>query len=244
MVRTRKRPQGRGGADGERFALLPESILLSEAITTGPPSLVHFLAMLVNGYPPDRNGTMMATDAYAAKFGFSSHDTLQRCRQAALERGLIVRTRHGQRMKRIPTLWAVTWWPVAYRDGEPLLQPEPATHDYLRWKYTPTVGGQSKNLHTDIRGTLAPTDGVKGTHLHPDFAVHSPDLHPDRRAYSRILVQGQMNGRGAKVQKLLVAQPHLLDADVAKITREPVEFVQQVRALYDLDVDRSAAPSR
>jgi hypothetical protein len=243
MARSRKRAS-RGGAEGERFALLPESMLLSEAVTTGPPSLVHFLAMLVNGYPPERNGTMMATDAFAARFGFTSHETLQRCRNESLERGLIVRTRHGQRMRKVPTLWAVTWWPIAYRDGQPLLQPEPATHDYLRWKYTPSIGGQQKNLHTGIRGSTTPTDGVNTPPLHPGFAVHSPDLHPDRRAYSENLGAGAVNGRDAKVHKLLVSLPHLPNSDIAKITREPIEFVQQVRAFHELRGDQSGGFSQ
>jgi hypothetical protein len=85
------------------------------------------------GNAEERNGTLMCTDAYAATFGIKSHGTVSRCLNLLKERGLIVCTRKGVRLRKIGALWAATWWPIYYREGSPLDRPEDPTHAYLTW---------------------------------------------------------------------------------------------------------------
>jgi hypothetical protein len=51
------------------------------------------------GNAEERNGTLMCTDAYAATFGIKSHGTVSRCLNLLKERGLIVCTRKGVKLR-------------------------------------------------------------------------------------------------------------------------------------------------
>ncbi|MFC4307608.1 hypothetical protein ACFPN2_00805 [Steroidobacter flavus] len=148
-------PRRKSAVEKEHFARIPESVMMSEALKTAPHAAFRVLAILVIGKPRERNGTMMCTDSYAEKFGMASRETVYRSLRLLEDRGLIVRTRQGMRLRKIPTLWAVTWWPIHYRDGQPLDYPQPATHAYLKWQSAP-----SAELHTDGRGTVTPIVGV------------------------------------------------------------------------------------
>lgn len=230
MARTRERAKGRRGGEGERFSYIPEHVMVSPALATANHASFHVLAILVVGKPKERNGTMMCSDSYAARYGINSHDTLSRALTELKERGLIVVTRQGMKMRKIPTLWAVTWWPIYYRDGQPLPRPEDATFAHREWKPVTPTSGVEANSHTDCRGNVAPTIGVQGTTLHPDLPGDSRHLHPDHRGYSKNLGVGSaLNGSGDKVLKLMRLQPHLPDSEIANITHEAVELVQWVR---------------
>lgn len=162
---------------------------MSEALMTAPHAAFRVLAILLMGKPRERNGTMMCTDSYAEKFGITSRETVYRSLRSLEDRGLIVRTRHGMRLRKIPTLWAVTWWPIHYRDGQPLDCPQPATHAYLNWRSTP-----SAKIHTDGRGTVTPIVGVNTARLHTDFTPESAQVHTDGREYSKSLARAQRTG--------------------------------------------------
>lgn len=141
MARTRERSKGRRGGEGERFAYLPESVLQSHACASMPHACLRILAILLVGKVKDRNGTLMCSEAYAAKFGITSRATVRRCLTELEARGLIERTRRVQPFRKAATLWAVTWWPITNRDGQPLDTPEPASHRYREWKAsTPAMG--------------------------------------------------------------------------------------------------------
>lgn len=175
------------GGDQEHFARIPESAMLSDALRTAPHAAFKILAILLMGKAKERNGTLMCTDGYAEKFGISSRETVQRSLQALQERGLTVRTRQGMKLRKVPTLWAVTWWPIFYRNGQPLDRPEDPTHAYLKWA-TPIVGVKAVEIHTDGRGNVTPIVGVDGGRLHTDLPPESGELHTDGRGYSKSLV--------------------------------------------------------
>ncbi len=195
----------KSAVEKDPFARIPESVMMSEALMTAPHAAFRVLAILLMGKARERNGTMMCTDSYAEKFGMTSRETVYRSLQALEQRGVIVRTRQGMRLRKIPTLWAVTWWPIHYRDGQPLEFPEPATHAYLRWKNTPIVGVKSTSdqidqrdlsaeLHTDSRGTVTPMAGVNTPQLHTDFTPKSANVHTDNREYSKSLARDRRTG--------------------------------------------------
>lgn len=195
----------KSAVDKDPFARIPESVMLSEALMTAPHAAFRILAILLTGKPKERNGTMMCTDSYAERFGISSHETVYRSLRQLEERGLIVRTRQGMRLRKIPTLWAVTWWPIYYRDGQPLDYPQEATHAFLKWKNTPMVGAEVRSdafvqqpataeIHTDSRGTVTPIVGVNTPPLHTDFTPESTQLRTDGREYSKSLARAPWAG--------------------------------------------------
>jgi hypothetical protein len=151
----------------------------SEALKTAPHAAFRVLAILVAGNVKERNGTLACSDSYAATFGLTSKDTLHRALGELRERGLIVRTRQGMKMRRWPSLWAVTWWPIFNREGRPLDRPEEPTHAYSKWKPS------EKKLHPDSRGVVIPIIGAKDHELHPDLAPKSTAFHPVSRGNSR-----------------------------------------------------------
>jgi hypothetical protein len=232
--------------DRDRFARIPVEVMQSPALMTAPHAAFRVLAILVAGNIKERNGTFACSDSYAATFGMTSKETLQRSLNKLQERGLVVRTRPGMKLRRWPSLWAVTWWPIYYRDGQPLDRPEDPTHAYARWKPT------EKKLHPDSRGRVTPMVGVKDVELHPDLTAKSTRFHPDSRGNSRSGSGGQRmrqgkeagsrsdsdslaripsrNNSGAqKIEKLIRLPSNLLDGDIAKITGETIELVQKVR---------------
>src|ERR1700733_2303448 len=183
---TRARAKGRRGGESDRFARIPEDVMQSEALATASHSAFRVLATLPVGKPRERNGTMMFSESYARTFGLTSHATLQRALKELQDRGLIVRTRRVQRLRRFAALYAVTWWPIYYRDGQPINPPEPATFAYATWKpdahITPTTG---VNGRTDAgfcspspRGDHTPMarviEGRDHPHLTPKSGVHHP----------------------------------------------------------------------
>lgn len=227
----------------DRFARIPVDVMQSAALMTAPHAAFRVLAILVAGNPKERNGTFACSDSYAATFGITSKETLHRAMDELQERGLIVKTRQGMKLRRWPSLWAVTWWPIFNRDGQPLDRPEEPTHAYTRW--TPT----EKKLHPDGRGQVTPIVGVKDPQVHPDLPPKSTFFHPDSRGNSRsgfggrkrsrassasgsdslARIPSEKNGGAQKIEKLIRLQGHLLDGDIAKITGEPIELVQRVR---------------
>ena len=234
--------------DKEPFARIPEHVMQSEALMSAPHAAFRVLAILLMGKAKERNGTMMCTDTYAAKFGMTSRETVYRSLQALEERGLIVRTRQGMKLRKVPTLWAVTWWPIYYLEGKPLDYPKDATNAYLQWK--PTA-----EIHTDSRCDVTPIVGVEGTPLHTDLPPESTSFHTDSREYSKSLGRGPRDGRDLpapdsllnpppkaggrisniderirKARKHLAADPNADSATLARMYRLTSTEVQQLKA--------------
>jgi hypothetical protein len=228
-------------ADGEHFARIPKDVMLSAALASAPHAAFRVLAILLVGKTKESNGTMMCTDSHAAKFGLSSHDTLQRSLATLEQRGLIVVTRKVQRLRRFPALYAVTWWPIHNRHGQPVTPPDPATHEYRKWRFTPTIG-VTDVLDCSPRpsGDNTPTIGVEGSIHHPDLPSSLRLDHPDSRGHSKTLPQGPSASAASRVggfcldletriEKLMTLQPHLPNGDVAKILHTEIERVARVR---------------
>lgn len=243
MARTRERSKGRRGGEGERFSYLPESVLQSPALATAPHAAIRVLAILTCGRARDRNGTMMCTDAYAARFGLVSRETLARSLALLEERGLIERTRRVMRFRKASTLWAVCWWPVCYRDGQPLATPEPASHRYLQWSCsTPTVGVERpESSHRPSNG-LAPIIGAEKLTHHTDLGPQGDFHHTDYRGHSKNLGAG----RGARIADLRLEdatavarlEPDISAEALAKRMSCPLELAH--RALQRLQAGAAA----
>lgn len=239
-----------GGPSAEKFAYIPKSVLTHPSLATAPHACLRMLHALACGITKDRNGTMMASESYCKDFGLTSHGTVQRSLDTLKNRGLIVCTRRVQRMRRVAAQWAVTWWPIYYRDGEPC-PPEPASRAYEKWSpITPTkrvIGKVAAGVSSPpLRADITPTTRVNESIHHPYLPRFSAADHPHYEGNSRLCggthpfpqgaetpvsaahVQGPIGGR-EKIEKLMRLQSHLPNADIARICHEPIELVAEVR---------------
>lgn len=187
MALTRLRAKGRRGGEVEGFTYIPDHVMRSQALASANHATFRVLAILVVGKPKERNGTMACTDSYAARFGVTSHQTVYRGLLELRDRGLVVVTRPGLRMRKIPTLYAVTWWPIYFREGKPLGRPEDPLFAYQQWRpITPTASAEKKS-RTYSQGDVTPIVGVEEGSLHPDQHGHSGQVHPDHGGNSKTL---------------------------------------------------------
>lgn len=250
MARTRERAKGRKGGEAERFAYLPESVLLSPALATAPHAALRVLTIMVVGRPRERNGLLACSESYAARYGINSSDTLRRSLNDLLSRGLIEITRPGRKLNRNPTLYAVTWWPVAYRNGEPVAHPGEPSHAYLEWQcITPTIGvKESTGSGTDGKTSLrlsehvTPTTGVDDPRHHSDFVNGTAEHHSDGRGNSRFSGEGRWHDatRAARAspQGSLARGGRDASSDQRKIAAV-VRLIESQPHLQDADIARA-----
>jgi len=140
------------------------------------------LVILSVGRTRERNGTMCCSESYAMKFGINSRATVRRSLEELQRRGIIVVTRRVTPFKKYATLFGVTWWPIFYRDGEPLSTPEPASVAYLKWQATTPLVGVEAAEATKIpphlpRDSLTPMAGVANADHHTLGDTKVPNLH-------------------------------------------------------------------
>jgi hypothetical protein len=231
VARTRARAKGRYGGESEAFAYMPESVLQHPAMKDLPFAARFVLTALVSGKPRERNGLMILTDARARLFGIKSHGTLSRSLRALREHGFVIVTRRVQRLMRFATEHAVTWWPVYYRDGQALAQPEPATHAYRQW-IAPPIGVKRRVGKTAARKSNTPTSGVN----HPHHRGNEPALSPRStglEAGSLPLPSGDSNisMRGRGLRKPKPGAPRALESLDQKMqtARELLRTVPAIR---------------
>jgi hypothetical protein len=116
-----------------RYAMLPLPLMKHPAVVTLDHAAKWVLTVFAAQYDGKNNGTMMASDSYMAEhWGIKSKDTLYRSRNDLLERALIVETRQGMRMRKIPTLFAIAWREINNIEGQQLDTPKPAPFGYLK----------------------------------------------------------------------------------------------------------------
>jgi len=186
----RDRATGRAGRETEPFAIIPQDAMQSPALADAPHAAFRVLAILLMGKAKERNGLLACTDSYARTYGINSRDTVYRSLQTLRERGLIIVTRPGMKMRKLPTLYAVTWWPNHYRDGKPLDRPEEPTRAYAKWKSVTSIDQAEIESHTDCRESVTPASGANGCFIHTDLTNHARKLHTDSREYSKNLGMG------------------------------------------------------
>jgi hypothetical protein len=192
MTHTRQKSKGRKGGESERFAYLPESVMQSPALASASHTAFRVLAILIVGKSKERNGTQMCSESYAARYGLKSHGTVHRALLELQDRQLIVCTRRVQKLKRFAALYGVTWWPIYYRDGQPLDHPEPVTHAYAQWQLVTPIARvmnipKGKNRSPLLQGDNTPIAGVVKHSHHPYLTPKTTVHHPCGRGNSKIL---------------------------------------------------------
>jgi hypothetical protein len=111
-----------------------------------------------------RNGTAAFTGTFAKAHGFNGRDTIYRALADLTDRGLLVRTRDGMRIRNIFTLYAVGWLPITHIEGKQVTPAKPAPNHWRSWTPTPppkgpNAGKGAKKFVTDSRERTVPEIG-------------------------------------------------------------------------------------
>jgi hypothetical protein len=234
--------------------MLPQSVMESPALASAQHAAFRVLAILLVGKAKERNGLLMCSDSYGAEFGLKSHGTVQTSLRTLEERGLIFKTQRVQKLKRFAALYAVTWLPNYYRNGQPLPAAEPPTHAYKQ--FTPIIRVKKRRIEDPsaesrlpasprLSGDHTPIIGVKSRIHHPDLPSKTPDPRPDNRVNSKNL-PGSASAAAAtlasaaspapdprradRVKKMLLANPDWSNTEIARVMQTEESQVAEIRS--------------
>lgn len=187
MGMTRLKAKGRRGGEAEHFARLPVWVMESEAVRSLDYAHCWLLACFAAGFRGRNNGALAMTPTFAARYGFTSKDTLYTGRRELLARGLIIETRQGWRgVKNHFALYALAWEDIHNREGKPLDVPEPRgpnVRRLLEWK-PPTDSAQ---ILPAERGNSFPASGQEDGRSLPASGLGGPVSVPPTGKTSRYL---------------------------------------------------------
>jgi hypothetical protein len=223
LLRNRGRYQ-----PGEHFALVPCQVMESDAYRALPDWAKVPVVALAGQYRGARNGDISLTWREARQLGVSAQWKLRAGLKLAERVGLIDMTRLGGNVaggEKWPTLYALGWLPIEHSDK--FTSPPGSTlkalnrwatwtrpHDWdLQTKTERHKSQAKKNGHpTRVDQTAPPvnSESEPTRHTRGEREHRKPDTHG--RVTSRDLP------RGAEISalRLLEAQPHLSNFDVAK----------------------------
>jgi hypothetical protein len=255
VARTRARAKGRRGGEVEHFAKIPVSVLESEACKTLDHAAFKVLACLASGFSGRNNGTMAMTPRFAQRFGFKGRNTVYRSLADLVERGLLVQTRQGLKMKNVFALFALGWEDIHSRDGKLLEVPQPRNNlRWLNWRApVPTMGTDTNdskiNSGTHHGYQPVPTMGTGGTECVPTMGTRWPICVPtmgntlrsrppeggSERSFSKLGERAPDPDLDVRILKLIRSQPHLPDGDIAKIMKADQMHVARLRQVEELD---------
>ena len=114
MSKRKPYQKAHGLAQGERYALLPERVVQSEAYCSLTASALRLLSLALCKFNGSNNGDISLTQSALKIYGFTSNDTFCRAIKQLLGTGLLVLTRQGgfaQGGKK-PNLYAFGWLPI------------------------------------------------------------------------------------------------------------------------------------
>ncbi|MDV2116471.1 hypothetical protein [Alcaligenes faecalis] len=102
----------RNRSDGSRFLLMPFTVLESQAYLSLTGQQTRLLIDIAHQYRGDNNGRLLAAWTYLnEERGWTSKQTIATALEVLLSRGLLFKTRQGQRPNK--TSWyALTWQPL------------------------------------------------------------------------------------------------------------------------------------
>ena len=120
----------------DTFAAIPVSVMVSDAYKTLPARFKEVLWLLAAQYRGNDNVDLALTRKQALYFGLRNERTRTHGLRELESRQLIIKTRQGgiSYGGRQPTLWALSWKPVNYRDGEELQLVSMPRNDWKQWR--------------------------------------------------------------------------------------------------------------
>ena len=134
-----KRSKGDSSRDAGGFVAMPWTVLDSPAYARLSHPARSLLMEIARQYVRDNNGRLLASEAYLAKRGWKSNDTITRAKRELIEAGFIHETVKGHRPNKA-SWYAITWYTLdrlpgydhgaaesfergAYRKNAPLTPP-------------------------------------------------------------------------------------------------------------------------
>lgn len=94
------------------FAMLDHGTASSEPFKSLPLAAKYALVCLMFQYNGHNNGRLLFTAARLKAFGFTSRDTITRCRNLLLACGVIIQCKPANRYTRKAAEYAVCWLPL------------------------------------------------------------------------------------------------------------------------------------
>lgn len=156
-----------------RYTALPHMLLDSTAFMGASHRTRSLITELMRQHNGENNGHLHLALGWLKNRGWASADGIQKSKQEALERGLIVKTREGG-LNIGPDRYALTWLPITNFIGLQITQKDYHPGRYLFMDKLPTSKGEKRpapvrlaakrtvkrNNHSDTRSSAAPTDGM------------------------------------------------------------------------------------
>ena len=102
------RSNGDSGRDSGGFIALPWRVMDCPAYTALSVHARALLLEVARQFVKDNNGRLLLSRAYMDKRGWTSNDTLTKCKAELLKAGFIVQTVHGHRPNKA-SWYAITW---------------------------------------------------------------------------------------------------------------------------------------
>ena len=148
------------------------------AVMTLPHAAFRVLAVFAAGYLGGNNGLLACTDTWMKKFGIVSRDTTYTAIHKLIERGLIEVTRPGIKQRKVATLYAITWQPLNYRNGELLGRFSGASHAYKQWRAPERTKKRVPDRRKCRATPAAESQSDSRTSVSPMIGLQTADLSP------------------------------------------------------------------
>lgn len=248
MARKRQRGRHTGRSEpGDHFAMLPVEVLESAAYTTLPYFAKAMLVAVAAQFRGKNNGDLALTWPEAQRLGIKSKGHHVAGLRLLADHQLITKTRQGGMRPLGPTLYGLTWRAL---DASPkydfgTASTLAASHAWAKWEPAATekqnngtAGGPVSGLPADRKSAVTglradrkhPNNGTAGS---PPSRFRGKNRNPSRLA-RRLTAQSdsaRSTSVESKIEKLMLAQPHLTDSDIARVLSQLGVTVEQVAAV-------------
>ena len=165
-----KRSKGDSSRDAGGFVAMPWTVLDSPAYARLSHPARSLLMEIARQYVRDNNGRLLASEAYLAKRGWKSNDTITRAKRELIEAGFIHETVKGHRPNKA-SWYAITWYTLDRLPGYDVGTAE----SFQR-------GAYRKNA------SLTPSRGVERPVIAPSHGVESAPSTPAHGAIKVVFV--------------------------------------------------------
>jgi hypothetical protein len=237
-----KRRSKLGISRGERYALLPEELIESDAYHALPDWARSVLVALACRYNGANNGNLSLTMSDARRLGVPAQWKLYAGLRVLELADLIQCTRRGRLEKgtKLCSLYALTWRGIDPCEGiefDAGIKPIPIpSHAWAKWTRPDDWADVLKAINRKNRGRKNPVTIRDGQgRITRDGAVNgktaSHVMDKGRRFIAPPMMDTSKNSPqgAAKVRKAMAQFPLLGDSDIARISGTTPEFVWQVR---------------
>ena len=191
-----------GLAKGERYAMLPKRVVISDAYLSLPASAMRLLSLALCQYNGSNNGDIAITQSQLKPHGFRSTDTLTRALKRLRATGLLILTRQGGFANggKRPNLYAFSWLDIPKNpklEIDTPAKPSDAWAEY-RIKRSP---GTSIQLNPDSGQSVNPIP-TSTTHSNNERTDRTNTVVPDTFLRSSLEARppGLGVGRGSSVR--------------------------------------------